>query len=151
MKLSKDFLTIIGLVILIATGIVVALVLAFGYIRPGGSDIIGPPVVEEQGILLIKNTPEYAALVNAYGSGQVSVKAINLHQSNEASFLKKISPGFQEQPGCIIVMEGGNREGYVYQLDEEFSIVHRTSLSEFIEGSKSVDAQTMDNFYASLK
>ena len=90
-------------------------------------------------------------LVNKYGSDQVSVQAVNLHQTEDALFLKKISDGFKEQLGCIIVLEGGNGEGFVYQLDEEFSIVYRISLSDFENGSGNVDRLTMQGFYSSLK
>lgn len=109
-----------------------------------------PIQIEEEGVIRIKSTPEYKSLVDKYGSEKVSVKAVNLHDPNETKFLKKIDSGFKEQPGCIIVLEGNN-EGYVYQLDEEFNVVHRVTLQSFKKGSQNVNRETMENFYSSLK
>lgn len=107
-------------------------------------------IVEEEGVLLIKDTQEYESLVGKYGSDGVSVRAVNLHDESEVAFLEEINQGFVTEPGCIIVLEGGNGEGYVYQLDEELSIVFRLTLSEFEEGARNVDALTMEFFYDSL-
>ncbi len=107
--------------------------------------------VEEEGILLIKDTREYQSLVDTYGSGDVSVEAVNLHDRTETDFLRKIDDGFLNEPGCIIVLKAGKGEGYVYQLDEEFNIVFRMTLSEFEQGARNVDAPTMEHFYRSLE
>ena len=107
-------------------------------------------IVEEEGVLLIKDTQEYQSLVEKYGAGGVSVKAVNLHEPSEAAFLREISLGFLSEPGCIIVLKAGD-EGYVYQLDEEVNIVFRLTLSEFEAGARSVDALTMERFYGSLE
>ena len=108
-------------------------------------------IPEDEGILLIKSTPEYKSLVDKYGSDHVSVKAVNLDDKDEADFLRNISDGFLMEPGCIIVLKAGKGEGYVYQLDEEFRIVSRMTLSDFEEGARNVDAGTMEHFYSSLK
>ncbi len=108
-------------------------------------------VPEDEGILLIKSTPEYKSLVDIFGSDHVSVKAVNLHNKGEADFLRNISDRFLMEPGCIIVLKAGKGEGYVYQLDEEFRIVSRMTLSDFEEGARNVDAGTMEHFYSSLK
>ena len=107
-------------------------------------------IVEEEGVLLIKETQEYESLVREYGSDRVSAKAVNLHEDSEIAFLKEIDPGFAIEPGCIIVLEGGDGEGYVYQLDEDVSIVFRMTLPAFEEGARNVDASTMERFYGSL-
>ena len=107
--------------------------------------------VEEEGALLIKDTREYQSLVDKYGSSGVSVKAVNLHDKSETDFLIKINDGFLIEPGCIIVLKAGKGEGYVYQLDEEFNIVFRMTLSEFEQGASNVDAGTMKHFYTSLE
>ena len=106
---------------------------------------------EDEGILLIKRTPEYKSLVNKYGSDNMSVKAVNLDDDDEADYLRKISDGFLMEPGCIILLRAGKGEGYVYRLDEEFHIVFRMTLSEFEQGARNVDARTMEHFYRSLK
>lgn len=106
---------------------------------------------EEEGVLLIKRTLDYRTLVDKYGFDQVSVVAVNLHERGETEFLARISDGFLMQPGCIIVLEADNGEGYVYQLDEEFKIVFWLTLSEFEEGARNVDALKMVQFYSSLK
>ncbi len=108
-------------------------------------------VIEEQGIVLIQSTPEYAALSEKYGSDLVSVQEVNLHQREETTFLILISNGFREEPGCIIVLRAGESEGYVYQLDKEFNIVFRMTLSEFREAAAKIDARTMEDFYSSLR
>ena len=108
-------------------------------------------IVEEEGVLLIKETREYESLVVKYGSDDVPVRAVNLHDESEVAFLKEINQGFVTEPGCIIVLEAGNAEGYVYQLDEELSIVFRMTLSAFEEGARNVDAPTMERFYSSLE
>ena len=109
------------------------------------------PTPEDEGILVIKSTPEYRSLVDKYGSDHVSVKAVNLDDKDEANFLSKISDGFLMDPGCIIVLKAGKEEGYVYQLDEEFKTVSQITLSQFEEGARYVDARTMEHFYSSLK
>ena len=48
-------------------------------------------LVEEEGILLIKDTREYQSLVDKYGSGEVSIEAVNLHDKSETDFLRKIN------------------------------------------------------------
>ncbi len=106
--------------------------------------------VEEEGVLLIKDTREYQSLVDKYGSGDVSVEAVNLHDESETEFLRKINDGFFMESGCIIVLKAGKGEGHVYQLDEEFNIVFRITLSEFEQGARNVDARTMEHFYSSL-
>ena len=108
-------------------------------------------IPEEEGIVLIRTTPEYVALSEKYGSDLVSVEAVNLHQREETTFLSLISSGFREEPGCIIVLRAGESEGYVYQLDKEFNIVFRMTLSEFLEAAAKVDAGTMEHFYSSLR
>ncbi len=105
---------------------------------------------EEQGVQLIKTTPEYELLAVKYGSDKVSVKAVNLHEEGQSAFLKKIDAGFKSQPGCIILLEGGNEEGYVYQLDEGFHIIHKISLTAFNEGSRNVDPQVIEHFMNSF-
>jgi hypothetical protein len=89
--------------------------------------------------------------VDIFGSDHVSVKAVDLHNQGEADFLGNISDRFLMEPGCIIVLKAGKGEGYVYQLDEEFNIVSRITLSQFEEGARDVEAGTMENFYSSLK
>jgi len=108
-------------------------------------------IPEEEGIVLIRTTPEYEALSEKYGYDLVSVEAVNLHQREETTFLSQISSGFREEPGCIIVLRAGESEGYVYQLDKEFNIVFRMTLSEFLEAAARVDAGTMEYFYSSLR
>ena len=109
------------------------------------------PIIEEEGILRIKRTQEYKALVDKYGSDQVSVKAVNLHEEDEAGFLRIISDGFLMEPGCIILLKAGIDDGYVYQLNEEFDIVYRMTLSQFQERARKVDLHTMEKFYSSLQ
>ena len=108
-------------------------------------------IEEEEGILLIKDTPEYKSLVEKYSSDHVSVTAVNLHANGETDFLRKLSDGFLMEPGCIIVLKAENGEGYVYQLDEEFNIAFRMALSGFETGARNVDTRTMEKFYDSLK
>lgn len=108
-------------------------------------------LVEEEGVLLVKETQDYRSLVEKYGASGVTLKAVNLHDKKDAEFLRKINDGFLVEPGCIIVLQGGNGAGYVYQLDEEVNIVFRLTLSEFEEGSRNVDALTMERFYGSLE
>ncbi len=74
-----------------------------------------------------------------------------MDDKDEADFLRNISDGFLMEPGCIIVLKAGKGEGYVYQLDEEFRIVSRMTLSDFEEGARNVDSGTMEHFYSSLK
>ena len=109
------------------------------------------PIIEEEGIRRIKRTQEYKALVDNYGSDQAWVKAVNLHEEDEAAFLRIISDGFLMEPGCIIVLRAGMGDGYVYQLSEEFEIVYRMTLAQFQEGARNVDPPTMENFYSSLQ
>ncbi len=106
---------------------------------------------EDEGVLLIKHTPEYKSLVDKHGSDHVSIQAVNLEDKDEAEFLRKISDGFLVEPGCIIVLKADQGEGYVYQLDEEIQIVSRMTLSQFEQGAHNVDARTMEIFYGSLK
>ena len=106
---------------------------------------------EDEGVLLIKNSPEYKSLVDKYGPDHVSVMAVNLVDLDEADFLRKINDGFLRKPGCIIVLKADQGQGYVYQLDEEIQIVSRMTLSQFEQGARNVDARTMENFYSSLK
>lgn len=108
-------------------------------------------IPEEEGIVLIRTTPEYEALSEKYGSDLVSVEAVNLHQREETTFLSQISSGFREEPGCIIVLRAGESEGFVYQLDEEFNIVFKMTLNDFEKGAMNVDGVTMKYFYSSLK
>ncbi len=81
----------------------------------------------------------------------MSVKAANLHEEDEAAFLSIISDGFFIEPGCVIVLKVGIRDGYVYQLDEEIEIVYRITLAQFEEGARNVDPRTLENFYGSLQ
>ena len=106
---------------------------------------------EDQGVQLIKHTPEYKSLVDKHGPDHVSIQAVNLEDEDEAEFLRKISDGFLVEPGCIIVLKADQGEGYVYQLDEEIQIVSRMTLSQFEQGAHNVDARTMEIFYGSLK
>ena len=108
-------------------------------------------IPEEEGIVLIRTTPEYEALSEKYGSDLISVEAVNLHQRDDTTFLSQISSGFREEPGCIIVLRAGESEGYVYQLDKEFNILFRMTLSEFREAAAKIDAGTMEHFYSSLR
>jgi hypothetical protein len=118
-------------------------------------------IVEEQGILLIKSLPEYAAAVAAHGEEQVGAAALDRHQEGidyvgenhdefRTEFMPVIDDGFLPTSGCIIVLQAGD-EGFVYQLDKDFNIVHRVSLATFQEGEKRVDAETMEWFWDSLK
>ena len=109
------------------------------------------PIPEDEGVLRIKGTQEYKALADEYGSDQVSVKAVNLDDEEEAAFLRVISNGFLMEPGCIIVLKAGTGDGYVYQLDEEIEIVYRMTLSQFEEGARDIDPRAMENFYSSLQ
>ncbi len=108
-------------------------------------------IPEEDGIVLIRTTPEYEALSEKYGSDLVSVQAVNLHQREESSFLSLISSSFREEAGCIIVLRAGESEGYVYQLDKEFIIVFRMTSSEFRDAAAKIDAGIMEHFYSSLR
>lgn len=109
------------------------------------------PVIEEEGILKVKATPEYKALLEKYGEEKVTVKAIEKEELTSVKFLKQIDPLFADISGCIIVVEAPNGEGYVYQQDEQFNTIHRITLAQFIEGSKGVDQATMNMFYSELK
>ena len=55
------------------------------------------------------------------------------------------------EPGCVIVLKVGIRDGYVYQLDEENEIVYRITLAQFEEGARNVDPRTLENFYSTLQ
>ena len=115
-----------------------------------GGDFTGDST-EDEGIRLIKSIPEYKSLVDKFGSDHVSVKAVNLEDRDEADFLRTINDGFLMDPGCIIVLKAEPGEGYVYQLDEEFNVVFRMTLSGFEQGARAVDSRTMVEFYASLR
>ena len=119
--------------------------------RFGPRELPVPSGTEDEGILGIKRTQEYQALADKYGSDQVSVKAVNLHGEDEAAFLRIISDGFLMEPGCIIVLKAGKKDGYVYQLDEEIEVIYRITLAQFQEGARNVDPRTMENFYSSLQ
>ncbi len=134
--------------LLLSTITFVSIIFFFAFFFVGYAQYIP----EEEGIVLIRTTPEYEALSEKYGSDLVSVEAVNLHQREETTFLSLISSGFREEPGCIIVLRAGESEGYVYQLDEEFNIVFRMTLSEFRDAAAAkVDARTMEDFYSSLR
>ena len=107
-------------------------------------------IVEDEGVLRIKDTPEFRSFVETYGAGNVSVVAANLEERGEAEFLRSIDDGFRNEPGCIIVLRAGSEEGYVYQLDQEINIVFRITRSEFQDGARDVDTVTMEDFYRSL-
>ena len=107
--------------------------------------------VEDEGVLLIKDTQEYKTLIDAYGENIVSVKATNLLDGDDTLFLKEIDDGFKQNPGCIIVLEYENNQGYIYQLDKELNIIYRMDFLEFTESAKKVNSQIMEDFYKSLK
>lgn len=108
-------------------------------------------VIEEEGVLLIKDTQEYKTLIEEYGKDIVLVKATNLLEVEDTLFLRDIDDGFKQNPGCIIVLEYENNQGYVYQLDKELNIVYRMNLLEFTESANKVNSQIMEDFYKSLK
>ena len=108
-------------------------------------------VIEEEGVLLIKNTQEYKTLIDEYGEDIVSVKAVNLLDVKDTLFLKEIDNNFKQSPGCIIVLEYENNQGYVYQLDEELNIVYRMNLLDFVESANKVNSQIMEELDKSLK
>ena len=108
-------------------------------------------VIEEDGILLIKETQEYKSLIEKYSEDVVSVKAVNLLKVEDTLFLKEIDDGFKQNPGCIIVIEYENDQGYVYQLDEELNIVYQMNLNDFAESVNKVNSHMLNDFYKSLK
>ena len=108
-------------------------------------------IIEEEGILRVKATSEYAALTEKYGEERITVKAFERHMLSEFGFLRQIDEKFTEESGCIIIVEGPNGEGYVYQQDEEFNTIHQITLSQFKEGSKKIDQEILNEFYGSLK
>jgi hypothetical protein len=99
----------------------------------------------------VKATLEYKQLVERYGEEGVTVKAVERHMLSEVDFLTQIDPKFTEESGCIIIVEGSNGEGYVYQQDEEFNTIHKVTLFQFQEGSKKIDQAILSAFYGSLK
>jgi hypothetical protein len=118
-------------------------------------------VIEEEGIQLIKSYPEYAQLVSKYDQEHVTVTALDRHQHDidytdsghkefKTEFMQKIDPNFRETSGCILVLRAYD-EGYVYQLDGEFNLVHKVPIDVFEKQSEKVDPETMEWFYNSLK
>jgi len=132
---------------------------ALDWLTDNGIIVIYPPstppndksVVEEEGVLLIKDTQEYKTLIDEYGEDFVSVKATNLLEVEDALFLREIDDGFKQNPGCIIVLEYENNQGYIYQLDKELNIVYRMNLLDFTESANKINSQIMEDLYKSLK
>jgi hypothetical protein len=107
-------------------------------------------VPEEEGIVKIKQRAEYHRLVAKYGAGRVIVRAVDYRHAQPALFLRRIDPGFQPYPDCIIVVDAG-KEGFVYQLDAKLTVVFRLPIHEFERGMKQLDAGTGTRFYRALK
>lgn len=139
--------------------IVMLVVISIGIIISVPGNTINPPCIpgtpcvvsEEQGILLIKETQEYKTLLEQYGQDTVSVKAVNLLNVEDTLFLQGIDEGFEQKPGCIIVLEYKNNEGYVYQLDEDFNIIYQMNFAEFVESANESDSDMLEEFIKSLK
>jgi len=135
------------------------LLAALDWLTDNGIIVIYPPstppkdntVIEEEGVLLIKDTQEYKTLIDEYGEDFVSVKATNLLEVEDALFLREIDDGFKQNSGCIIVLEYENDQGYIYQLDKELNIVYRMNLLDFTESANKINSQIMEDFYKSLK
>ena len=144
---SMKKIRIVSAFLIVTIVLVVLGGLALAYV----TSITITPIPEDEGVLLVKSTPEYQSLVNKFGSNHVSVKAVNLEGKSETDFLAKISDGFLMEPGCIIVLRAGGGAGYVYQLDEEFNIVFRMTLDRFEEGILNLDVRIMEHFYGSLQ
>ena len=117
----------------------------------GINEIVTQVPIEDDGVLLIKETQEYKTLIDEYGEDIVSVKATNLLEVEDTLFLREIDDGFKQNPGCIIVLEYENDQGYIYQLDEELNIVYRMNLLDFVESANKVNSQIMEDLDKSLK
>lgn len=147
-------ISIIAMVVVVAIGMIIYAVGITANQSSGLPPCIpGQPcaVEEEQGILLIKETQEYKTLIEQYGQDIVSVKAVNLLDVGDTLFLQNIDKGFEQNPGCIIVLEYKNNEGYVYQLDEDLNIIYQMNFAEFVESANRFDPDVLEDFIKSLK
>jgi hypothetical protein len=117
-------------------------------------------IPEEEGIDDIKATSTYQDFAAKHGEENIEILALDRqdeaveyhdedHKEFKSAFMQEIDPQFRPTSGCIILVQADG-EGYVFQQDAAFNVVHTVTLQEFQEGAENVDQETMDWFYRSL-